>query len=1408
MNVVRHGYSIQKENGNNKYKDQISSNYRKSCNTLGLKKKDLLYVVKPGVDIYAPRHYDNRKKEATQYPYKPFSQNVSNSLDHEISIIKNDFCNVIYTSKIIDPIGQYIKKEIFGLDIIKKSFIGTSNSSEEKAVKDLENGYFLFHAIDINDLEFKKGLVEYNLGDLKQNIKHDGKNSDGYLSTTLAICSKDSKIPVVPASQLRVGFVLDPSKTIVHHADFKGIMSWGRIEEESKKKGYNTQNPYSKDVLISKHETKKGFGRYDDHGGWSHFVVNHAKWDANNKVWNKYSSLDTFAENLKRRFFYFSNGQNSDKETKKDREGYSDGKKAIYHNELLVEQKYIGKKNNPMQGLFLDITDVNQITNPELLFLQETLAKYKNLNLYFYDRKAQNMVVCCQNSYAIKILDKGEDYIKSKTYIKEINKKKYQKIDDKPAASPPIPKTREKRDKLLSTTNIIGLQEDGVQNITYAGNDRNYYIQETIKKNNEDTVFVFGGNAEHTKDRAASGNNQAASTGGNENVFPIMTMGDISDEALENYNKKTQVILEKYVGHGGKVVFPLTKKDGSVNVGTGIALQVAGEKKQKFINRQREWADNLYNSLKRAEVTEKNPEKAMQQYHYEMNRLQKEMKARLTASKTPTPKVEGESAEEEAKKKNKIQFLQDENITNVESFMQWNKDSYKKLKVDPANEYNLKLFLNPKTEYGKKVFAGWGGSLSHEKDSIFNIDNVIDGGFANKISLTEGNKIEIDLNHKDFQKDGKQFEGKMLEAALINKLRAGNLEGIKKIGYINVDKNTEKIKKIYEKHIKIFSKNNGQTNYSTVKGPSEIELEEEDRKFFTSLETEKTVDKVEEELKKTAEIKLHEFINKSYQEYVKNHYKDNEKRKTGIYNKGSEKQKPLIIFPIGTRDVGGGGDEEAKNNYKSYTKYLKDNNMSVSSRNVYSVVSYGQYHWEFLKFQDNEEKPEKITNTGGGDNACGAYTLVGIITDDKELGNKLNINDLEENTKKTISKGDAKEVSKLPATEVRKIIKHLLTEQAKQAKSPEEKKRIEESINKRVEKSREMIEIEDLESACEAIGIAFCTVHDFDPIQQKKEYFNNLFFDDNNIKTTGDLYKKFKTENPTIDEEIIKRAIIELKDNQNLTQSEKLNIKQIKEDQLESGKYNLQAKLIENLTNEGKIKLQDIIYQISSQESLLINDNKDNTIKTDKILSNKKPQLIAEDNHLTDHKENINNLIEKIKNGQIGQNSIIALERKEGGNNFGMKDVKILAKILQDDNLEKIIPEEIKNSPIYDDALLYNEAKAKGVKVVGIEGKDLETRKKINEKDHNQKREDIMADNLILLQNQYPDSNIISLIGSDHKQGIEKRLKDAYIPESEKTEVKQEVRKERPNFLQIILEEGPREVNKDYGFSSNLGIFK
>jgi len=473
------------------------------------------------------------------------------------------------------------------------------------------------------------------------------------------------------------------------------------------------------------------------------------------------------------------------------------------------------------------------------------------------------------------------------------------------------------------------------------------------------------------------------------------------------------------------------------------------------------------------------------------------------------------SAEVESKKENTIKFLQDEDIANVESFMKWNEDFYEKLKRDPKNKGNLKLFLNPQKEDGTKVFAGWGGRLSHERDNIFNINHVIDGGFADKIGLKKGDKIEIDLNHEDFKKNGKQFEGEMLEAALINKLRAGNLEGIKKIGTINLQKDSVKtqLTNLYNERKKLF--------INEMLQGDEVQKDDKINEFLQNNLKEK-LKEIEEATKK-----LHEFIDKSYQEYIGNRGKDNEERKTGIYNKDYKEQKPLIIFPVGIRGVGGGGVEEAKNNYDSYERYLRNNNISVSGRNVYSVISIGQDHWEFLKFKDNKDFKE-IKNRGH-DNACGAYVLVGIITDNEELRGKLNIHNignLEERTKNIISNGDTELVSSLSPNEVRKIIEHLLEKQAEQEEGPEKKERIEKSKT-RVGKHGEMIESCDLEIACEAIGIAFCTPRDFDPIQQKIEYFNNLLFDDdNNIKTGSDLYKKFKTANPEIDEEIIKEAII------------------------------------------------------------------------------------------------------------------------------------------------------------------------------------------------------------------------------------------------------------------------------------------
>ena len=167
--------------------------------------------------------------------------------------------------------------------------------------------------------------------------------------------------------------------------------------------------------------------------------------------------------------------------------------------------------------------------------------------------------------------------------------------------------------------------------------------------------------------------------------------------------------------------------------------------------------------------------------------------------------------EEESKKENTIQFLKDDDIKNVESFMKWNENSYKKLKEYPANENNLNLFLNPQKKDGTKVFAGWGGSLSHEENNIFNINNVIDGGFAAAIGLKKGDKIEIDPDHNDFKKDRKQFTGKMLEAALINKLRAGELDGINKIGEYNLsnEKHKEILNSYNDNYARVFIKENG-----------------------------------------------------------------------------------------------------------------------------------------------------------------------------------------------------------------------------------------------------------------------------------------------------------------------------------------------------------------------------------------------------------------------------------------------------------------------------------------------------------------------------------------------------------------------------------------------------------------------
>jgi hypothetical protein len=162
----------------------------------------------------------------------------------------------------------------------------------------------------------------------------------------------------------------------------------------------------------------------------------------------------------------------------------------------------------------------------------------------------------------------------------------------------------------------------------------------------------------------------------------------------------------------------------------------------------------------------------------------------------------------------------------------------------------------------------------------------------------------------------------------------------------------------------------------------------------------------------------------------------------------------------------------------------------------------------------------------------------------------------------------------------------------------------------------------------------------------------------------------------------------------------------------------------------------------------------------DKVADKKgKVTFMPENDHLKEHQGHIEQLIDQIKNGEIGPNTVIALERKESGVNLGMNDIRKLAAILEyngdNKNPDKIaLPKDIENSPIYWDAMLYNAAKSRGIMVLGVEGKGLEHNQ--HSLEYNQDREDYMVKQINQLTEQGYD--VIMPIGSAHVQSMEKQL--------------------------------------------------
>ncbi len=234
------------------------------------------------------------------------------------------------------------------------------------------------------------------------------------------------------------------------------------------------------------------------------------------------------------------------------------------------------------------------------------------------------------------------------------------------------------------------------------------------------------------------------------------------------------------------------------------------------------------------------------------------------------------------------------------------------------------------------------------------------------------------------------------------------------------------------------------------------------------------------------------------------------------------------------------------------------------------------------------------------------------------------------------------------------------------------------------------------------------------------------------------------------------------------TKTYKPNLKQILEHHYQS------------LDSQEKLQLEELTETITLSETKSIQDSNDifssPNNQQEKQNPSTKPQihLLPESDHQTDHPNHIKNLLAHIGSLPTPQegktnNIVIALERKQEGKNLGMPDVILLAKLIKkeeelnqaksdDPTPISLIPDNVRNSLIYQDALLYKAAEPKGIKVIGIDKAKITAQKKTDYKGYNHEREEHMVEKLIAISNNHPNHNIIFPVGSSHIESISKSI--------------------------------------------------
>ncbi len=244
-------------------------------------------------------------------------------------------------------------------------------------------------------------------------------------------------------------------------------------------------------------------------------------------------------------------------------------------------------------------------------------------------------------------------------------------------------------------------------------------------------------------------------------------------------------------------------------------------------------------------------------------------------------------------------------------------------------------------------------------------------------------------------------------------------------------------------------------------------------------------------------------------------------------------------------------------------------------------------------------------------------------------------------------------------------------------------------------------------------------------------------------------------------------------DLQKTTKTSKPNLKQILEHHYQS------------LDSQEKLQLEELTETITLSEEKSTQDSNDILLspnnKTEQQRSSTKPKihLFSESDHKIDHPNHIKNLlahIDSLPTPEEGKtnNIIIALERKQEGKNLGMPDVILLAELIKKEeklNQEKLdelppiilIPDNVRNSLIYQDALLYKAAEEKGIKVIGIDKAKISAQKRPDQegydpKGYNEEREDHMIEMLVAISNSHPNHNIIFPVGASHIENISDAL--------------------------------------------------